>query len=331
MAYKESEDKSRSQSSDKEKIPEIFRKLESQGCMDGSDVLKTQDGFWMIYKSLSDILLEKDITDFPASDGKRLECDKFYDDWFLYAVPNKFEHAYSLLKLREQEHDAQNGIFADGDVPGVTISFVSFDCKILLDCIEDPSDENRMRLDDEINRVVASKKQRHDEDLKRYFVNARSEGAYLVAETYVKHIASFAADGYINVPECYKKSEKGSRLPRFIEILNQKAGYAVCDNEKIYIKNKEELNGYEAAVILATHAGNTSLYSFTAEVEYHARFLMPLAKIKIPFLGRSIYDSAIRADMSAGETDFHEFAPFYRSGSLVVKRQQKLHFNKIFY
>ena len=117
---------------------------------------------------------------------------------------------------------------------------------------------------------------------------------------------------------------------RFVERLNKKAGYVVCDNEKIYIKNKEEPGEYETLAILATHTGNTSFYSFAAEVEFHARFLMFLAKIRIPFLGRSIYDSAIRADMTIGESEFHDFAPFYRSASMIVKRQYKLHSNNTF-
>ena len=164
-------------------------------------------------------------------------------------------------------------------------------------------------MDVEINRVVARRKQRHHEVLKRYFISARSEGTYLVAATYIKHIASLSKNGYLHVPEHYqeivrqsisrKNSKRLGRLPRFIESLNREAGYTICDNEKIFINDPQAPTGFESAAILATHTGNTSVYSFAAEVEYHARFLTPLAKIKIPFFGRSIYDSAIRADMTA--------------------------------
>ena len=82
---------------------------------------------------------------------------------------------------------------------------------------------------------------------------------------------------------------------------------------------------YEAAAILATHTGNTSLHSFAAEVEYHAKFLTPIAKIRIPFWGRSIYDSAIRADMIIGDTEFEGPAPFHRAESKIVRRQSKCH------
>lgn len=323
---------------DKKYIPIIFQQLQSEGCIKETDVLRTQDGFWVAYKSLSDILYTKGVEDVPGSSGNRIACSRFFDDWFLYAVPGKSEHVYSLLKLREQEHDEQDGIPADGDTPGVTISFIAFTCKVLFDCLADPTDENRMRLDQEINRVVARSGQYHHVDLKRYFTDPKAQGAYLVASLYAKHIASYAEDGCLEVPEYYKemvrqhiwhkRSKRFARVPAFIEALNEEAGYVVCDHDKIYIKNAEEPTTYEAAAILGTHTGNTSCHSFAAEVEYHAKFLIPMAKVKIPFLGRSIYDSAIRADMTIGDTEFEGLAPFHRSESKIVKRQCVLHQEK---
>lgn len=320
---------------DRKYMPEAFWQLQSEGHINQSDILKTEDGFWLIYKSVSDMLLEKDIVDFPDSDGERLVCSKFYDDWFLYAVPNGEDATYGLLKLREQEHDAEDGSPADGDTPGVTISFISFACEILLACLADPSDENRRRLDGEINRVVARRGQTHHDHLKRYFLNTKSQGAYLVAELYTAHIAAFAKNGYLNLPKHYKKmvqqyqthknSKKLARLPEFLEELNRKAGYVLCDHDRLYIQNPEKPTQYEAAAILATHTGNTSVFSFAAEVEYHARFLTPLAKISIPFLGRSAYASAVRADMSVGDTEFQGPSPFHQETSKIVKRQYALH------
>ena len=319
-------------------VPTTFRKLQSEGCINPSDILKTPDGFWLVYKSLSDILLEKGIVEFPDSEGKPQKCSNFYDDWFLYAVPNGSDHTYSLLKLREQEYDAEDGSPADGDTPGVTISFISFACEVLLACIADPSEENRRKLDGEINRVVARRGQNHHEDLKQYFLDPTNTGSYLVANLYTAHIAALAKEGYLNVPEQYKKivdqykahknSKKLARLPDFIENLNQKAGYTLCDHDKLFIRNPEKPTQYEAAAILATHTGNTSLHSFAAEVEYHARFLTTLAKIKIPFFGRSVYASAIRADMSVGDTEFQGPTPFYQEASKIVKRQRALHPDK---
>ena len=316
-------------------VPRVFAQLLREGCIADGDILKTEDGFWLLYRSLADILAQKEIVDFPTEAGERLFCSSFYDDWFLYAVPHQGDYTYSLLKMREQEHDARDGGFADGDTPGVTVSFVSFCCDMLLACLTDSSDQNRLVLDREINRVVAYRGQRHHKGLKRYFIDPRSEGAYLVASVYVKQIACCADEDSFSVPLYYKeilrrsrahpKSAKLARLPQFIDSVNRKAGYVICDHEKIHLKDRSALTADEAAVILATHTGNTSIYSFAAEVEYHARFLTPLAKIRIPFLGRSVYDSAIRADMTVGDTEFEGPAPFYRSGSAIVKRHRKLH------
>ena len=317
------------------RTPKAFCWLLEAQCIHQADIISAEDGFFFVSKSLSDILAEKEILDFPDSSGQILPCNRFFDDWFLYAVPNGSEHTYGLLKLREQEHDTEDGSPADGDTPGVTVSFIAFHFEILRKCLSEPTAQNRQVLNGEINRVVARRGQKHHEVLKQYFIKPESQGAYLVASAYVRHIASLAENGSLDVPEyykdlvqksiSYKSNPKFARLPRFIALLNQKAGYTVCDNTKIYIKDRENPDIYEAAAILATHTGNTSLFSFAAEVEYHARFLTPLAKIKIPFFGRSIYDSAIRADMTVGDTEFQGPAPFYHSDSRIVKRQYQHH------
>ena len=315
--------------------PTILRQLLAENCLQETDIVHTPDGFYIAYKSLADILARKSILDFPDSEGRTLPCSNFFDDWFLYAVPEGDEFVYSLLKLREQEHDQSDGTPSDGDTPGVTVCFISFNCQILLDCLQDPSEANRRKLNGEINRVVARRGQRHHDGLKQYFANPQSEGAYLTATLYIRHIAAMAENGVLAVPNQYlalarkylasKSSVKDARVPRFVASVNLKAGGVICDHEKIFIKDPANPDVFESAIILATHAGNTSLHSFAAEVEYHARFLTPMAKVKIPFFGRSVYDSAIRADMTIGDTEFEGPAPFYRPDSKIVMRQALLH------
>lgn len=316
-------------------IPTVFRQLLEANFLEEADLLTTHDGFYLAYRSLADLLAKKNILDVPDSEGNRIACRNFFDDWFLYAVPEADGHICSLLKLREQEHDLDQDAPADGDMPGVTICFISFSTRILLDCLENPSDEYRQRLNAEINRVVACRGQRHHAALKRYFVNPASEAPYLVASLYARHIAALAKDGRLPVPDHYaeilrsydrrRNSAKLGRLPRFIEQLNREAGYMVCDNQTIFLRDAASPNRYECAAILATHTGNTSLYSFAAEVEYHARFLTPMARLKLPLLGKSVYDSAIRADMTVGDTEFQGPAPFYRPDSSIVKNQYRHH------
>ncbi|MBR4941590.1 MAG: hypothetical protein IKZ19_06275 [Clostridia bacterium] len=310
-------------------LPCIIDSLLSRGLISENDTEITQDGFFVLFKSLSAILSERNIFDFPNSEGKRLACENFFDDWFIYTVRDGSGYVCSLLKLREQEHDLESDAPADGDTPGVTISFIAFDCEVLLCCLDDPSDENRQKLNREINRVVSYRGQRHHERLKAYFTDSNSEGPYLVAELYTGYIASFAKNGSLDLPDRCKKTSgtfaKSSRIRKFINKLNLRAGRTVCDSEKIHIKDPACPDRYERAAILATHTGNTSAYSFAAEVEYHARYLLPVMRLRIPVYGKSFYDSAIRADMSAGGSVFECLIPFYRKNSRIVKKHCSIH------
>lgn len=315
--------------------PPAFAWLLEQGCISEKEIYSTGDGFIAVFKSLADILAVKGVVQFPDSEGKMLFCNRFFDDWYLYAVPYENTYVYSLFKLREQEHDAEEGVAADGDTPGVTVSFISFCTELLFRCLEEPFDENRKKLSQEINRVVAYRGQRHHKALKAYFKTPKSEGAYLIAALYIKHVSTFVKDGRLEVPEDYKEtvrksrlnnsSEKLKRLPQFIDSLNSAAGTTVCDHERIYINDPKALSSFECLAILATHTANVSFCSFAAEVEYHARFLLPIARLRIPFIGVSVYESAIRADMTIDDKEIEGPAPFYRDSSKIVRRQQSFH------
>ena len=99
----------------------------------------------------------------------------------------------------------------------------------------------------------------------------------------------------------------------------------MCDHETICVENPQKPTEYESVAILATHTGNTSVFSFAAEVEYHARFLTPWANVRIPFLNKTLYDSAVRADMTVDDAQRAWIAPFYHARSAVVKRQYAWH------
>ena len=304
-------------------FPGLFTFLWQEACISHTDIFSTADDFFAITKPLSRILAEKGIFHVPDSQGTPLACDRFFDDWHLYAIPGKQAAVYGLFKLREQEQDALQGIYADGDTPGVTISFIALREDILRACLTNPTEENRKLLFDEIDRVVARSGQRHHPAMKQYFKDPTSHGAYLVAELYVKKIAALAQDGRLDTPTaCWKK---GTRLFETLAKLNRSAGCVVCDGDNIYIADKKHPTQWEAAVILATHTGCASVYAFAAEVEYHAKFLTPLAKLKLPFLGRSPYASAIRADLSIADTEFEGPAPYHREASRIVRRQRRLH------
>ena len=205
--------------------------------------------------------------------------------------------------------------------------------EILQECLLDPTPENRMCLYEEVNRVVAYSGQRHNEALKQYFVRTEAQGPYLIAKLYTGYIASLAENGCILVPEryvCdYKKQGARGRVPRFIEENNRCAESVICDHERIYVGNPLYPTEQERLAILATHTGNTSFFSFAAEVQFHTRFLTRWAKIPIPIIGRSPYASAIRADMSIGDAEFVGPTPYYRPGSRIVQKQYHCHKDNI--
>ena len=68
-------------------IPKVFRLLLCDMSVENADIVGTPDGFYMVNKSLANILATKGVLDFLDSKGERLACSKFFDDWFLYAVP----------------------------------------------------------------------------------------------------------------------------------------------------------------------------------------------------------------------------------------------------
>ena len=314
-------------------LPGLFGELTELGCLSETDIYPTSDGFWAAASAVADILNCRGITTVPDSRGEDLECRLFFDDWYLYAVGEGREHTYGLFKMREQEHDAKMGMNADGDIPGVTVSFIALKSETLTECLKEPTPRNRQKLNREINRVVAYGGQGHSGELKRYFVRTEAQAPYLIGKLYTAYIASLAEAGSIAVPECYeaefRKRGRGGRLQRFIEENNAKAGRVVCDHERIYISDPTNPTEEERLAIMATHTGNTSLFSFAAEIQFHAKFLSRWAKIPIPFVGRSPYASAIRADMSIGDAEFTGPTPYYRPCSRIVMKQYTYHKDKI--
>lgn len=314
-------------------LPDVFRRLMEQGCLDEGDLCGCEDGFRAVTRSVADILARRDITTFPGESGTQLECGLFFDDWYLYAVPNGADFTYSLFKMREQEHDAKLGLNADGDIPGVTVCFIAMEPQVLLTCLAEPTEENRKGLGIEINRVVAYRGQTHDRALKAYFIRTEAQGPYLIAKQYTGYIASLAENGVLDVPERYaadyQKWGKDKRIPKFLEENNAAAGVTVCDHEKIFFRDPQAPTEQERLAVLATHTGNVSLFSFAAEVQFHARFLTKWAKIPIPIVGRSPYASAIRADMSIGDAEMTGPTPYYRLNSRLVKNQYACHKDRV--
>lgn len=310
--------------------PQIFRDLLKLNVLSEADLHNTVDGFFMTSKSIAALLLSTGVRILPSTNGADLPVQTFYDDWYLFALSQ--DQVCGLVKMREQEFDRNGPVPADGDTPGVTLSFIAFSAQLLYACLTDPNRQNQAALSAELERVTSIKGQSHHKALKDYFNTPKADAPYLIAALYCQKIAATACDGAVSVPVRYaqlhnKKSilSSAGRLSRFLEENNTAAGYPVCDHKNIYIRDPQHLSRYEQLAILATHTGNVSFHSFAAEVVYHARFLVGLAKIPVPLIGWSVYASAIRADMSIAASSLERFAPFYNPHSRLVRQQARNH------
>ena len=303
-------------------LPAAFNALILNNCLAENQIRRTDDGFFVSSLSIAHILQSRGIDTFPNAQNENRMVDRFFDDWYLFSVPDGENAVYSLLKMREQEFDAAEDIPADADTPGVTIPFIAFNVQTLLDCLQNPAKELRKKLNDEINRTVAYGGQKHHPALKKYFSRAQARAPYLIADMYTAFLAAQAENGLIPVPAAYT-ARKHPRLMRFIEKNNAAAGRIVCDHRHIFLHDPPHLTKEEKLALLATHTANTSLHSFAAEVRFHAQFLFPV--FRWPFLQKSPYNSVLRADMTVDNSMLHNLFPFYHPCSASVRAQKKHH------
>ena len=147
-------------------IPDCFSQFIAGGLINEGNIEKTDDGFFCLDKSVSSLLAEREIYTFPADNGDELKVDNYFDDWYIYAIETERDFVYSLFKLREQEYDIYAGERADYDSPGVTVSFIAYDINTLIKCLDEPTNENKTAMSDEINRVVARRSQKQHPEIK---------------------------------------------------------------------------------------------------------------------------------------------------------------------
>lgn len=286
------------------------------------ETVQTEDGFCMMTRCLSQLLSREGITTFTGDDGKERLFDYYFDDWFLYAIPGP---VYGLVKMREQEFDARQGRLADGDTPGITVSFVSLNLEPLENCLREPSGAQIASLVRELDRVTSCREARHDPRLKAYFVRPQAQAPYLIAELYVGRMVSFGTGSVLALTENSRRQlTRNGRLRRFLTEINSRAGRKIWDGDTLRFSDVHCLTPEEKQAVLAVHTGNFSCHSFAAEVRFHAWFLFPLARLTLPGLNRSLYMSAIRADMSLNR-GYQGPMPYYRAGSRWVKTQKRAH------
>jgi len=290
------------------------------------DWLRTRDGFRLCRVPLSVLLHRMDISDTGISPINSRDVDSYLDDWHLYSVGESEPH-YSLIKLREQEHDYVPG-FADKDDPAVTVSFQPFPLETLeaLPRWAGADDRAMRRFVESFRDVTERFTVPHDPVLQRYFSDPASEAGYLIGETYVQKILALNPGGRIPLPDKFAQAPK-----RLLDGLRQlTAGTTIfCPEEGcLEISAPESPTLAEQQAILAVHTCNLSYNSFAAEIQFHAEALVSWPRY-LPHVGtRYWYRSAIRADMQLERKSvLYErlLCPYYNNDSSLMKRQMALH------
>lgn len=325
-----------------------FGELGAKGYIKDDDVEKTSDNFFITQKSLANILSTAGINELEAGSA----VQSYYDDWYLFSVQQSTEVSYGLCKMREQEFDG-----GDGDAQGITISFVGFDMEKLMNCINNPTTSTKQILSNHIadvveNYTINDERIRYDERLSNYFKDAKSKAPYLIADMYIRFLASTAVNGVLEAPVSCKSllqhyselnEEVNSpefslatqeyqamvlkelndikRVPLALKNNNEQAGKQIYLDDKIYIANSSNLTIYEKYAILMSHTGNVNFNSFAAEVVFHAEALEDFwANFN------RYYNSALRADMALGEEyESGFFDQYYDLEGELVQDQIRYH------
>lgn len=329
---------------------QLFGTLATKGLLDHTNLTGTDDGFLMCTKSLGNILYDAEIEILyeSPSEQKPRSVLGYYDDWYLFSIKKSGTVKYGLIKMRELEHDND-----DGNVPGVTVSFVGLDTAPLLTCINSPTQANSYNLLTALNKVTGPGIYDHDEDITNYFIEPASKAPYLIAEKYVYTIAQTANNGVIDlyegINEFYLKAADAEakmndvqqgpenrqkerekyefyiRVPNALEEINKIAGYEIYNkqNNILNIKNKNNLTYYEKYAILATFTGNVNYNSFAAEVVYHA---VMLEDILADIFEDKVYKRALRADMTIDDNEDYDInMSYYDLDSDIVNAQEEIH------
>ena len=290
--------------------------------------LETEDGFGLCTRPLSALLEEKGIRDTGISLSNSSDVESYYDDWHLYRVAGE-SPVYSLLKLREQEHDYVPG-FSDRDEPSVSVSFVAFPLEVFETLPQgcQPGQPEMERFVNAFRDVTERFTRKHDPRLQQYFSNPANRGSYLIGQTYLQKLLSLFPNGCIPFPDRHRMAS--ARLLQGLAELNRRSGRTIVDFQRrgIFLADPLHPTPEELQAVLAFHTGNLSLNSFAAEIKFHADALVKW-EARIPYMGKRYwYRAAIRADMQFGpENRLYSMllCPYYHPGSRLLREQEALH------
>ncbi|WP_088816266.1 MULTISPECIES: T7SS effector LXG polymorphic toxin [Listeria] len=262
-------------------LPQEFKDSIASGFATIDDFQATDDGFIVCTVPLSKLLAAGEIEEADA-----------YDDQYIYCVEIDGKFVYGTYKLRTGKDK--------DDKPGVAVSFVS---------ITPEEISNLFNRKPNINSIDASiyagtnyslyNQPTANKEILKYFQSPESKGSYLLANLYVQKVIQESSNKEGKVTNVYGGNAladddyQNFLMESEYSHLVKNPSYNKNDGS-IQINDVNNLSKEEYNAILLTHSANIDVYSFAAEVKFHADY----ADSNI----RKIRDSAIKSDMGVGES-----------------------------
>ena len=210
----------------------------------------SNDGFIYIGESIATLL-----TDYGMTGNKPLP----YDDWHIFGVSSGTKTEYGLCKMRTQ---------IDPKGASVAVSFLLFDLdkfNIFCQAGDFSSAENLLDNNITLKDINVS------ELILNYFTDTSNSGYYVLANTYIDVILEEEQiTNQIDMVELgiYQKS-----------VYDELATDIEKESQCFYISDPENLTNLEKDKILLLRSGNPSIYSFAAEIHFHALMTKHLGQI----------------------------------------------------
>jgi hypothetical protein len=253
------------------KVPYNSNKIDIKDFLESKGIsvnkLETDDGYFLIDKSVSDILAEAGV------DPKEMEYlgPNGFDDWYITGlVKDDGSIAYSLIKVREPMDEQGQKATA--------IVFNSMNMTAFEQVISDSTSGKKVLKSTadqalrDINYIVkpTDHYNDYDPDILAYFQNPESDGSYLIADFAIDKVAHDEAfkDGVYELPFTYEEFDDygGKDTLDMLAI----AGIYDKDANTITIKDPDNLTANEQSALLLITTANRNKYSFAAENQYHA-------------------------------------------------------------
>ena len=205
------------------------------------NVRTSDDGFVFVGESITELLTNLGVT---------YDYD-IYDDWHLFCVSSNDVNQFGLCKLRTAN---------DLKGPSFALPFYYFE----LDEFNALCNNKEYEAIDDMLDNYTSQKFVHESDLLlNYFSDASNKGFYILADAYIQEIIKFEQIvDKINVLSLnvYQKAT-----------FDSLASNLEKNNQCFYISDPKNLTNLEKDKILLLRSGNPNVYSFAAEINYHAQ------------------------------------------------------------